>query len=390
MARLIVYLSIINVSAAYFAHNYFFQGVKLLSNKIDVLGSSITSAGDSVSILISPKDFLKTILSSRSAIDKKQSLMSNLQAYRSSTLNSKLEDKYLNYIDLLLLEMESIRGNRIANIKWPLPLPSYRVKLAILLRLYDEILLEEQVVDVSASDKSRGQDRKRRALMIILNQLKSRKGVRSLRSEVDSRTRSQKSINEMLDRTPKGLETPVYDVLANEGVWEVRRYQAFSVCTTMMDSDVSAGGGGAFNRLAGYIFGGNKEKQAMAMTTPVIFSQEGSGARRQMSFVMPSAYWMSQGAAPKPMDGSGVSVEVNGGGLVSSDDGEAVAVMWFGGYATSTVISQKTEELLGLVDSSADWVLVGGERPFSMQYNDPFQPPWSRRNEVAVRVKRRS
>ena len=57
----------------------------------------------------------------------------------------------------------------------------------------------------------------------------------------------------MLDRTPEGLETPKYEVLAEKGAWEVREYQEFSVCSTEMQN-----GPGAFNTLAGYIFGKNK------------------------------------------------------------------------------------------------------------------------------------
>ena len=44
------------------------------------------------------------------------------------------------------------------------------------------------------------------------------------------------------------------------------------------------GGGGAFNALAGYIFGGNSRKEKMAMTTPVFSDSNG-----RMQFVVRSS-----------------------------------------------------------------------------------------------------
>ena len=43
---------------------------------------------------------------------------------------------------------------------------------------------------------------------------------------------------------------------------------------------------------------------------------------------------------------------------------------------------------MNLIDGDSKYELANrGDKPFLMQYNDPFQPGWKRRNEVAVAVK---
>jgi hypothetical protein len=237
-----------------------------------------------------------------------------------------------------------------------------------------------------------------------------------------------------------GLETPKYKVLKRMKTWEVRRYDEFSVCSTYMDfnagnedsdaerldynSRKNSNAGMAFNSLAGYIFGQNQEKKTMAMTTPVISTSD----RNKMSFVMPSDYWGEEDRlvkAPSPIVGSNVRLEQFGGGLVQSSSSStsvasddiipiegALAVMWFGGYGTRAVTERKARELKALIEQSSEWMLLDRidssmmttvttssssgvssddsiPRYYVMQYNDPFQPPWKRRNEVAFPVVRK-
>ena len=94
-------------------------------------------------------------------------------------------------------------------------------------------------------------------------------------------------MEEMLARTPEGLETPKYEVLTSRPTWEVREYLEFSVCTTASARPVEGGDGtvklqqpslpnaGGFQALAGYIFGRNQEQEKMAMTTPVLQQRRG-------------------------------------------------------------------------------------------------------------------
>ena len=57
--------------------------------------------------------------------------------------------------------------------------------------------------------------------------------------------------------------------------------------------------------------------------------------------------------APKPIEGSGIKLETNGGGMIVSTD--TVAVLWFGGYATPSEISKRAGELLKQVEEDGTW-----------------------------------
>lgn len=79
--------------------------------------------------------------------------------------------------------------------------------------------------------------------------------------------------------------------------YEVRRYQPFTVAETVMDAvtgihqatlesggvQVNPAGPGmkAFRALAGYLFGGNAQRESLAMTTPVF-----TDTRGRMQFVV--------------------------------------------------------------------------------------------------------
>jgi hypothetical protein len=149
-----------------------------------------------------------------------------------------------------------------------------------------------------------------------------------------------------------------------------------------MKSSPEKAGFGAFNALAGYIFGSNKEQVKMAMTTPVI----NHGTTQKMSFVMPSNYWKTDAATPPtPMEGSGVTLENRGGGMIGSSS--QVAVVWFGGFASKQLVAQKKALLTSSLQQDAEWTAVDeSAEPLLLQYNDPFVPPWKRRNEVALAV----
>ena len=60
------------------------------------------------------------------------------------------------------------------------------------------------------------------------------------------------------------LEEPSFEIIAEFGDFEVRRYETYLVA----EVDV-ASGNSAFRTLAGYIFGDNSESTKMAMTAPV-------------------------------------------------------------------------------------------------------------------------
>ncbi len=253
-----------------------------------------------------------------------------------------------------------------------------RTKLGTLNRMLNSLL--EDGID----ENVRRQGVRARTLAVLVRQLETVKGVRALEAEA-LQGKSTVTMADMLKRTPEGLETPLYKVKAEKGSWEVREYEEFSVCSFEMGESPAAAGFGAFNSLAGYIFGGNQESVKMAMTTPVI----NHGMSNKMSFVMPSSYWKQNRAPPTPMPDSGVKLEERGGGMIGK--GRQVGVMWFGGFASKDAVAERKATLKSLLSKDPDWRAVDdAEDPLLLQYNDPFVPPWKRRNEVVLTVTARS
>ncbi len=95
-----------------------------------------------------------------------------------------------------------------------------------------------------------------------------------------------------------------------------------------------------------------------------------------MEFVLPETYWKDLGKAPAPV--SNVELTYGEGGLV--------AASYYGGYATKDEVARRSAELVAAIEAS-DYAVAG--ETYSAAYNDPFTPPWRRRNEVLVAVERR-
>ena len=95
-----------------------------------------------------------------------------------------------------------------------------------------------------------------------------------------------------------------------------------------------------------------------------------------MEFVLPEAYWKDLGKAPAPV--SNVELTYGERGLV--------AASYYGGYATKDEVARRSAELVEAIEAS-DYAVAG--ETYSAAYNDPFTPPWRRRNEVLVPVEKR-
>ncbi len=338
-----------------------------------------------LSSLEPPRDFLRVMLSSRSSEESKKKLLDKLQGIRvNMNRPGEQQSAYVEYLDNLLVEIDSVSNNVWASRRLLIPLPSLQMKLGSCRRVL-KILEEEQTSSSTSQDEA---NRRRRALAVLLSQLvKQKNGIRGVESEALRRL-ERSTMKEMLERTPPGLETPSYEVVDARKTWEVRRYAPFSVCSTVLGNQQERDSSAGFNSLAGYIFGKNIENKAMAMTTPVISSGDMGGPKKKMSFIMPSKFWDVLDSAPTPMRGSGVKLEVGGGGLLDATN--TIAVLWFGGYATADKVRLLSQELLDQVDQDVKWKVKDFEEVRLFQYNDPFQPPWKRRNEVAIPVVQRT
>ena len=138
--------------------------------------------------------------------------------------------------------------------------------------------------------------------------------------------------------------------------------------------------GGAFNTLAGYIFGANEAKTNMAMTTPVEIRKEahhrGGGEAYSMRFIVSSSYTTE--TAPRPVDS-----KVR---LTTTPPRERLAAREFAGFATEGEVQRQLISLLSALDR--DGVSVVDSASYRIfQYNPPYTLPWLRRNEILVEVK---
>ena len=83
------------------------------------------------------------------------------------------------------------------------------------------------------------------------------------------------------------IEEPEYTLVEKFGPVEIRRYEPTIQAVTRLKHNGQTSSG--FQRLAGYIFGGNQTSESIAMTAPV---QETLGVMEpEMAFTMPAADW---------------------------------------------------------------------------------------------------
>ena len=132
-------------------------------------------------------------------------------------------------------------------------------------------------------------------------------------------------------------EEQKYTVVRKYKDFEIRFYPSATIATINSNAktykDLSGPG---FQKLAGYIFGGNESNTKISMTTPVHMDINDSVST--MSFVMPSAYTKEN--LPKPND---PNVQIKN----TAD--EYVAVIRFGGYASDEDLKFYSEKLQNLL-----------------------------------------
>ena len=189
-----------------------------------------------------------------------------------------------------------------------------------------------------------------------------------------------------------GTEEPVYAAVAQVGDVEIRRYGERIAAQTVVTGDNAAARNAGFQRLAGYIFGGNSRRQSISMTAPVAQSDSAAagagsqtismtapvaqtpsgGGRWTVQFFMPAAYTME--TLPVPRDPSVELVVV---------PAETYAVLQFSGRGSVRAVDARTAELLSGLTGSG-W--HPNAEPVAWFYDPPWTLPPLRRNEVAVRV----
>ena len=181
--------------------------------------------------------------------------------------------------------------------------------------------------------------------------------------------------------TTKAKSVP-YEKLRTLNGSELRRYpQTVRVETTAPNQRL------AFRRLFEYISGANQGSESIsmtapvetqtgesiAMTAPVRSEAAGSDAETiRMAFYLPAEY--DPATAPEPTEANVTLV---------TEPQKTVAVDQFSWYAPEWRVTRRTQKLLSTLEREG--IEPEGD-PYLLRYNDPWTPPFMRRNEVAVAV----
>ena len=143
----------------------------------------------------------------------------------------------------------------------------------------------------------------------------------------------------------------------------------------------------AFRRLFNYISGDNRGNESISMTAPVETQKgesismttpvrsetaESDGDEVRMAFYLPSEYGPE--TAPEPTESTVRLV---------TEPSKTVAVSRFSWYAPEWRVERRTRKLRSTLDHNG--IEAVGD-PYVLRYNDPFTPPFMRRNEVAVEI----
>lgn len=169
---------------------------------------------------------------------------------------------------------------------------------------------------------------------------------------------------------PEKTEEQKYSIVRKYDDFEIRFYPSATIATISSDAKTYRElSGPGFQKLAGYIFGGNEANKKIAMTTPVQMDINDSAST--MSFMMPSEY--TKDNLPKPND-PGVQIKTT--------TEEFVAAIRFGGFASDKDLKYYSEKLQNLLKQNG--ISTSGNYRF-LGYNPPFQL-FGRRNEIIVSV----
>jgi len=170
------------------------------------------------------------------------------------------------------------------------------------------------------------------------------------------------------------IEVHKFSVLKKVKDYELRSYPPYLVAETAMPGGAGPASGSGFMELADFIFGNNREKVKMEMTSPVITTvPPGQVTSSAMQFVMEGRF-TEVNQLPSPVD-SRV--------LRKSEKGGVYAAVRFSGWPLDYEVVQNERAL-------RDALLRDGYNPlpgYSLaRYNEPSVPPMFRRNEVLIEL----
>ncbi|MEM6460419.1 MAG: heme-binding protein [Pseudomonadota bacterium] len=167
----------------------------------------------------------------------------------------------------------------------------------------------------------------------------------------------------------RSIETPDYAVRMSDGAFELRAYPKLVLASLETNGDRGQAIRRAFSPLANYIFAKERPGEKIAMTAPV--TQRPASENWTVSFIMPAGRTLDDLPAPSQK----VSLEEIQPRLMAS--------LRFSGSWTDERFAQAAEKLTAWVEDQG--LTPAGAIEFAY-YNDPFTPPFLRRNEVLMEV----
>jgi effector-binding domain-containing protein len=189
----------------------------------------------------------------------------------------------------------------------------------------------------------------------------------------------------LLARNAMAVEEAKYNVLREEGGFELREYESHILAETTVDGAFEDAGSEAFDRLFKYISGNNKQQKKVAMTSPV--GQEPSSQKIEMtspvgqqkedekwvvSFMMPASFKLETSPEPKNPNVS-----------IREVPARLIAVVRYSGFWSEKSYLSNLEKLQNWIANSR---LTPVGEPIWARYNPPFMPWFLRRNEILVPV----
>lgn len=191
-----------------------------------------------------------------------------------------------------------------------------------------------------------------------------------------------------------GTEEPAFVQVEQVGTVEIRTYGERIAAQTVVTGSSEAARNRGFQRLAGYIFGGNTARSSIAMTSPVAQAGDGNGRSRNIAMTAPVAQspepgdrWTIQFFMPSEFTLATLPVPNDPTVVLATVPAETYAVLRFSGLGSAQTVASKQAELEASLAGSR-WVSQGD--PVVWFYDPPWTIPVLRRNEVAVRVVRSS
>ncbi len=165
-------------------------------------------------------------------------------------------------------------------------------------------------------------------------------------------------------------EKQKFRLVFKDADFELRFYPSATMATVYSNATNYKGiANNGFRKLAGFIFGGNEQKESISMTAPVRMNMTDKGS--SMSFVMPEKY--NSNKLPTPND---KNIEIK------NSEPEYAAVISFGGYATDEKIEFYKNKLMQILAERK--ITIKGAYNL-LGYNAPYQFI-GRTNEISIPV----